>query len=196
MGTHEEGSLCISRHTWQYWGTILNICRWCPHQPPSVNTNPMSPLTRSYLRSDQMVGSKPFSSPTLDHREKAIRWSSGAKPAPDTAMADWIKLAFNVTKKGDKYWYAHLIWSQCLSFARLGLQEFWYFFPRTQFPLLPFFFFFLGRRFRGKFGWIPRVYIEPNGFSPRAIYQWALKQQRSIEALYMLWLESERSQMC
>ena len=35
--------------------------------------------------------------------------------------------------------------------------------------------FFLGRRFRGKGGWIPRVNTELNGYSPREIYQWSYK---------------------
>ena len=54
-------------------------------------------------------------------------------------MADWIKSALNVTKKGDTDEYAHLMWSRRLGLAWLGMQVFCDFFPRTQFPLLPFF---------------------------------------------------------
>ena len=126
------------------------------------------------IRSDLMVGSKLFSSNTLGHGGEAIRWVSGAYPAPDTAMVDWIKLTSNVTKKGDIDGYAHLMWLQCLGLAWLGLQVFWDFFPRTQFPLLPFLF-FLGRRFRGKGGRIPRVNTELNGYPSRAIYHGSLE---------------------
>ena len=36
-------------------------------------------------------------------------------------------------------------------------------------------FIFLGRRFREKSGWIPRVNTELNGYSSREIYQWSYK---------------------
>ena len=71
-----------------------------------------------------MVGSEPYSSPTLDHGGKAIRRVSGAYPAPDTEMMDWIKSASDVTMEGDVDEYAHLMWSRCLGLAWLGLQVF------------------------------------------------------------------------
>ena len=84
-----------------------------------------------------MVGSEPYPSPTLDHGGKAIRWDSGAYPAPDMEMVDWIKSTSTVTKKGDIDEYAHLVWSRCLGLVWLTLQSLWESFPSMQFQLLP-----------------------------------------------------------
>ena len=84
-----------------------------------------------------MLGSKPFSSRTLSSGGIAIRWVSGAYPAPDTEMLDWIKLASTVINRGDINEYKYLMLSRSLSLAYLGLQSLWDF-PRTQFPSLPF----------------------------------------------------------
>ena len=136
-----------------------------------------------------MLGSEPYSSLTLNHGGKAIRWVSGAYSVPDTATVDWIKSASTVKKKGDVDEYAHLMWSRCLDLTLLGLQDFWDFFPRTQFPLLPLlpllplpsFLSFIVRRFRRKGSWNPRVNTELNGHSSRATYQRSIGQKGGQE---------------
>ena len=68
---------------------------------------------------------------------EAIRWVSGACPAPDPVVLNWIKLASFVTVMGDAGGYTRLVWFWCLGLAWLELQVFREFFPRTQFPSLP-----------------------------------------------------------
>ena len=121
-----------------------------------------------------MVGSEPFSSSTplcflflvfcfvLDHGGEAIRWVSGAYPASDTVVVDWIKLASFVTMKGDTSGYTRLVWLWCLGLAWLELQVF----EKNSRARSShrYRFNFLGRRFRIKGGWILRVITEPNDY--------------------------------
>ena len=58
-------------------------------------------------------------------------------------MAEWIKSASTVTKKGDVDEYEHLMWSRRLGLAWLGLQGFWDFSLGAQFLLLLFIFFWV-----------------------------------------------------
>ena len=128
-----------------------------------------------------MVGSEPYLSSTplcflffvfcfvLDHGGEAIRSVSGAYPAPDPVVVDWIKLASFVAVKGDTGGYTRLVWLWCLGLAWLELQVFWEFFPHAV-PIATVLI-FLGRRFRRKGGWILRVITEPNGYLSRVWYQ-------------------------
>lgn len=77
-----------------------------------------------------------FSYFLLDYRGEAIRWFSGACPAPVTLVADWIKSASFFMMEGvDADGYTHLVWFWCLGLAWLERQVFWDFFPHKQFFL-------------------------------------------------------------